>query len=80
MYVPIIKPAKPTIRKKISFATINLNGKPLSTYFQYVQNSMIAGNPMPTHDIHSAPTSEINSPSFGIATAKRTTRKGKHEI
>lgn len=71
--VPVIKPAAPTMIKKIFIENIISLGRPF-TYSQYVAHSIIAGKARPNVDKQKAPNNEINNSKFGIAMARKTAK------
>lgn len=69
VYVPIIRPAAPNTINKQFFSNVTFVNR-FSAYKTHI--SIIAGNPMAKTDRQSAPISEINRPSRGIAAANKT--------
>lgn len=70
--VPIIKPAKPKIPIIVFFAIMAARAVLDFCSFKNTHVSIIAGNANPNEDKHSAPNSEMNKSSLGMATANKT--------
>lgn len=71
VYVPMIKPAKPTKIKTVHRISIIILSFPYRC-FQNVAISMIAGYASPNDDRQNAPNNEMNKAKLGIAIAKIT--------
>lgn len=68
-YVPVMKPKRPIKTIKISFDIVQM---PKDAFCQHTTISMIGGNINARAVLLTAPTSDINKPSWGIASARIT--------